>query len=686
MTRRHSTALSKAGNKLQEEAASFLEASASTGAEPGRNDPCPCGSGRKFKRCCSVAASETASISAGKSPSAVGPAATFKETEADNRLKLGPLTESGKLREFANQVRQMQSGLPAALSAERAASGAAHGMAPPRRMIEAQRYRQHGVRLVERGKVAAAIIALRQAVELDPGDAGSHHVLGLALLRSGRFEEAVASLRLAIILKDDLAAAHCNLAAALDGLGRNREAVLACRRAVALAPQLVEGHRLLGELLEAAGDLTEAAGCFRRAASGAPDTTTGRLDQVRAFLWEGNFREAEMRLRQAIALDPGGDELHKTLGEILAKAGRFDEAIEACDRALALNPLQVAAHLTAVRVRTCTEADRPRLRRMLSTLRDASAGDAHRLFLHFAIGKLLDDLGEYREAMRHFDMANSIRGRGVRFDRAGLAAHIDRLVERFTTALFAANRTLGVEDETPLLIVGMPRSGTTLVEQIVSSHPATAAGEELSFWFSRTRSPGIAEATSLTAEIGRGLAADYLSLLHRIGPSAARVTDKQPFNFQQLGLIHLLLPKARIIHCRRHPIDTCLSMYFTYFKGRMPFVSDKADLAFAYRQYSRIMDHWRKVLPSDRLLEIDYETLVTDREAVTRRLIAFSGLDWDDACLVPEQNERTVNTASLWQARQPVFATSVERRRRYEPWIGEFRQLLTAASAAAPGS
>ena len=127
-------------------------------------------------------------------------------------------------------------------------------------------------------------------------------------------------------------------------------------------------------------------------------------------------------------------------------------------------------------------------------------------------------------------------------------------------------------------------------------------------------------------------------------------------------------------------------MYFTYFKGRMPFVSDKADLAFAYRQYSRIMDHWRKVLPSDRLLEIDYETLVTDREAVTRRLIAFSGLDWDDACLVPEQNERTVNTASLWQARQPVFATSVERWRRYEPWIGEFRQLMTAADAAAPGS
>ena len=237
MTRRHSTALSKAGNKpvadlrglmRQEEAASSSEASASeasasTGAEPGRNDPCPCGSGRKFKRCCSVAAPETASISAGKSPSAVGPAATSKETEADNRLKLGPLTETGKLREFADRVRQIQSGLPAALFADRAASGAAHGMAPPRRMIEAQRYRQHGVRLVERGKVAAAIIALRQATRLDPADAGSHRALGLALLRSGRLAEATASFELAIALEEGVAIAHYRLAVALDRKGGTKK-------------------------------------------------------------------------------------------------------------------------------------------------------------------------------------------------------------------------------------------------------------------------------------------------------------------------------------------------------------------------------------------------------------------------------------------------------------------------------
>ena len=236
-----------------------------------------------------------------------------------------------------------------------------------------------------------------------------------------------------------------------------------------------------------------------------------------------------------------------------------------------------------------------------------------------------------------------------------------------------------MDDETPLLIVGMPRSGTTLVEQIVSSHPAIAAGGELPFWPRRPSGPGIAEATSLTPQSAHDLSREYLALLRRIGPHASRVTDKAPFNFHRLGLIHLLLPKARIIHCRRHPVDTCLSMYFLHFSERIEFVSDKGDLAFAYRQYARLMEHWRAVLPPDRLIDVDYENLIADREAVTRRLIAFTGLDWHDACLEPERNERTVTTTSLWQARQPVYTTSVARWRRYEPWLGELRQLLPAA-------
>jgi tetratricopeptide (TPR) repeat protein len=642
-----------------------------TEVRPGRNDPCSCGSGRKFKVCCGQwgAAADRRKRTLAAVPAAP-PLASHSDSAA-TRLNVGLLAVAARGQKVTEQFGQIRSPVPGASSAR-------SETIPQERVIAAVRHRQLGTRLLKADQFAAAITALRQSTELDPRPAETHHALGRALLYAGRFAEATDSLRLATILNDDIAAAHHDLAVALEGLGRDREAMAACRRAVELAPLLAEGHRLLGALLECAGDLVEAAECFRRAASTAPNTTAGHLDAGRAVLLQGNLPEAEMCLRQAIALDPGSDELHKVLGEILAKEGRFGEAIEACDRALELNPLQVPAHLTAVRAGKCTEADRPRLTRMLSTLRNASAGDTHRVFLHFAIGKLLDDLGEYRTAMQHFDKANRIRGQDRRFDRAALTEVINRLVGRFTAAFFSANETFGLNDETPLFIVGMPRSGTTLVEQIVSSHPEIVAGEELSFWHSRASSRGIAEATSLTPESGGALAAEYISLLRRIAPCAARVTDKQTFNFQQLGLIHLLLPKARIFHCRRHPIDTCLSMYFTHFKGRIPFVTDKADLTFAYRQYARIMDHWRTVLPSEHFLEVNYEALVADREGVTRQLIAFTGLDWHDACLHPERNGRTVTTASLWQARQPVFSTSVDRWRHYEPWLGELRQLIGA--------
>lgn len=159
----------------------------------------------------------------------------------------------------------------------------------------------------------------------------------------------------------------------------------------------------------------------------------------------------------------------------------------------------------------------------------------------------------------------------------------------------------------------------------------------------------------MSAEAGHGLSRDYLALLRGIGTYAARVTDKAPFNHLRLGLVHLLLPEARIINCRRHPVDICLSIYFTLFKGRMDFAGARADLVFACRQYARLMEHWRAVLPPDRLIDVDYEKLIADREAATRRLIAFAGLDGDDACLSPERNKRALRTASVWQARQPVY-------------------------------
>ncbi len=440
--------------------------------------------------------------------------------------------------------------------------------------------------------------------------------------------------------------------------------------------EAIEAYAGLGDLVESAGDYDEAARCLRRAAALAPATTAGRVHLARALMIEGDFAEAERQLRAAAALDPQNDRVHKLLGDALARQGRFAEAVAAFDHVLALNPRQVSAYFTTVEARKCTEADRPRLQRMLAALDDASLGEDDRVLLNFAIGKLLDDLGEYRGAMQHFDAANQIRGRHASLDAGEFTSYFDRLIHRFTPDFLRANAMSEEDDETPLLIVGLPRSGTTLVEQILSRHPQIDAAGELAYWVTRTNGSEPLEASLLSPQAGRDRSRQYLSLLRRIAPSAARVTDKLPFNLLCVGMIHLLLPKARVIQCRRHPVDTCLSMYFTHFHQAIPFVTSRPDLVLAYRQYSRLMDHWRSVLPADRLIDVDYEKLVGDREAVTRRLVAFAGLEWNEACLSPERNSRPVATASLWQARQPVYASSVARWRHYEPWLGELRQLL----------
>ena len=225
----------------------------------------------------------------------------------------------------------------------------------------------------------------------------------------------------------------------------------------------------------------------------------------------------------------------------------------------------------------------------------------------------------------------------------------------------------------------MPRSGTTLVEQILSRHPDVAAGGELMFWGERVASFRVSASDGIDPAWVRNAAQDYRSLLTSISSTARRVTDKRPNNFQLIGFIHAVFPRARIIHCVRHPVDTCLSIYFQSFARRMDFAYDRDDLVSSFRQYQRLMAHWRNLLPEDRFLEVKYEELVSNPDKITRGMVRFCGLEWNDACLHSEHNKRAVRTASVWQVRQPVYKTSVARWRNYEPWLGAFQSLLADA-------
>jgi tetratricopeptide (TPR) repeat protein len=536
---------------------------------------------------------------------------------------------------------------------------------------------RRGVALLKSGQTVAAMPPLLAACRSDTTYFEAHHALASALMRNGRFADAVAILQRAVELRPESAAAWQDLGTSYDRQNQHDNAIAAYSRTVELVPKLSRIHCRLGEIYAMYSRTEEASACFERAADTETNATIARLVRSDALLLRGDMAAAERWAREAVDRDPKSHAANGALAGLLYAQGRFEEAAEHYAAAVAQNPKAVRCWDGLVHCRSFSGDDADILDRMRTVLQRPDLNDMERMTVHFAMGKVFDDCGEYAHAMEQFDAANALRAKDLKFDRAGLAALVDRTIERFTPEFMARNAALGSPDSRPLFIVGMVRSGTTLVEQILSRHPDIAAGGELTVW-----TPADIEIEPTTAEFDldrtRAAIAKYLSVLERIGPSAARVTDKMPFNFFRLGAIHALMPNARIVHCRRDPVDTSLSIYMTLFNTRVGFAARKDDLVFYYRQYQRMMDHWRKVLPANVFLEVDYERLIADRESETRRLIAFTGLEWNDDCLAPEQNKRSIRTASAWQARQPVYTTSMQRWRRYEPWIGELRHLLPA--------
>lgn len=530
-------------------------------------------------------------------------------------------------------------------------------------------------RFLRAGRPDEAIAPLLHATRLEPLNASIRHDLGLACLEAGRVPDAIAALQQAVAWNPRYGDAWFRLGIALEKTGDNGGAVAAYDRATQLLPSLTEAWFRAGALVYTLGHRDEAIGCFRRAAATGGTTSFGRLGRARALLTEDRNQEAEQALRQTVALEPANAMAHDLLGNLLSEFGRFDEARACFERAIAIAPLLSGSYYELVRCRPVTSDDDRLLQRMEAALATPGLEAAQRLRVHLAIGKAAEDLGDYALAMQHLDAADAVRRGSAPFDSAAFASEIGHLMARCTPEWIARARQLGSCDATPVLILGMPRSGTTLVEQIVSSHPQAAAGGELHFWNQRGavwhRSGADGNEAAFPASAGE----DYLGVLRAIGPKAVRVTDKMPFNFLWAGLIHAVFPHATILHCRRAGVDTALSIHQTHFHPSLPFPTGGVELVEYFRSYQRLTDHWRRLLPADRFVEIDYEELTRSPEPAIRRIIAACGLPWNDACLRPECNPRRVNTPSKWQARQPIHGNSVGRWRRFEPWLGPLRAL-----------
>jgi hypothetical protein len=386
----------------------------------------------------------------------------------------------------------------------------------------------------------------------------------------------------------------------------------------------------------------------------------------------GRLADARECYEKVLRVAPHSTQALVGIGQIEALEGRFTEAEAAYRRALEIDPRASYALAALVWLRKMTPADSEWVKRA----EEVAGGDlmaVNEASLRFAIGKYYDDVGEYGRAFRSYQRANELnKQRTAPYDREDRTRFVTDVVRVFTREALTAACDGASDSARPVLVVGMPRSGTSLVEQIIASHPQAWGAGELDFWQIAARG----HARDVPDEPRRRrLAEDYLKVLTRHSAGALRVVDKTPANSDYLGLIHAVFPRAHIIHMQRDPIDTCLSCYFHQFPPAVNYSLELADLAHYYREHRRLMDHWRSVLPANAFLEVPYAGLTADQEGWSRRIIEFIGLPWDERCLAFEKTVRPVNTASVWQVRQKMYGTSVGRWRHYEKFIGPLRGL-----------
>jgi len=527
------------------------------------------------------------------------------------------------------------------------------------------------------GLLDEAMASNRRAIALDPTLSVAHNNLGLTLAALGRRAEAAASYRQALTLNPRYVEALNNLGHVLPELGLRREALSLFARAIELDPERSETHCNLGNLLFEFQRLDDAAASFRRALELAPKNALAHIGLGAALRMLGRAAEAQACARNALAIDPNSVAALSLLGELNADGGRFSEAEELFRRAIAIDPgFPFPFHSIATHRKMTL--DDTAWRKGVEALLAKPLPLRHEISLRYSLGKYYDDVKQYDQAFSHYRQANELSKRyGAEYDREGLTDRVDRIIDSFNAASVRRLEARGHVSERPVFIVGLPRSGTSLTEQILASHPDVFGAGELDFWQTALTAFEVAGFESeAAANLIPVMARDFLDRLTGLGGDAPRVVDKMPLNFMSVGLIHAAFPNARIIHLRRHPIDTCLSIYFQFFSRLHPYAYDFDNLVHYYRQYRRVTDHWRAVLPATALLEVSYEALIEDQEGWTRRMLEFIGLPWDPKCLDFHLSERAVITFSKWQVRQRIHAASAGRWRNYENFIGPLRSLL----------
>jgi tetratricopeptide (TPR) repeat protein len=540
--------------------------------------------------------------------------------------------------------------------------------------------------LQELGRIDEALADYDKALALDPNFVAALNGRGSALQKLNHTSAAEQELRRAIALKPDYVEAYCNLGIVFTDYGRLQEAEAVIRHAIELKPDHVVSLCNLAKVLGDLGKYDEAEEVIRRAVTLDPGHAEAHFNLGNVLMLLGRYHEAEAATRRAIALKPTLAGAHHNLGVALMDLGRLTEAREASERAIALAPREPMHFRQLGEVMKYANGD-PFLTALEVLSKDeASLAVTKQIDLHFALAKAYADIGRPEDEFRRLLAGNKLKRARIEYDEAAVLGVIDRVQQVFTSEFIRVAQGAGEPSVTPIFIVGMPRSGTTLVEQILASHPQVYGAGELKMLdravadvhSSMHEAPAYPEmALHMSDEHFRKLGLTYLAGVRQLAPAASHVIDKMPANFVFAGLIHLALPNATIIHAVRDPVDTCISCFSKLFTEGNFQTYDLAELGRYYRHYQALMQHWHEVLPPQRILDVHYEDTVADVERVARRIVAHCGLPWDQRCLEFYSTERIVRTSSAAQVRRPIYASSIGRRYSYgallEPLLAELR-------------